>query len=121
MGMSSLAKIGARHRVRLLLQHGSTVSGHVHAESDLDIAALFEHGQASLASVVAQRRVADVRVQALPGSPPLPGSRAALCQASPSAAGGTMVDAGLVGRTLLLIILTAACSNSCRPTTLPAG
>jgi predicted nucleotidyltransferase len=51
--MSSLAEIGARHRVRLLLQHGSTVSGHVHSESDLDIAALFEDGQGSLASVIA--------------------------------------------------------------------
>jgi predicted nucleotidyltransferase len=53
MGMSSLAEIGARHRVRLLLQHGSTVSGHVHARSDLDLAALFEDGQGALASVVA--------------------------------------------------------------------
>ena len=53
MGTSSLAQIAARHRVRLLLRHGSTVSGRVHAESDLDMAALFEEGQASLASVVA--------------------------------------------------------------------
>jgi predicted nucleotidyltransferase len=53
MGMSSLAEIAARHRVRLLLQHGSTVSGHLHSESDLDVAALFDDGQASLASVVA--------------------------------------------------------------------
>ena len=53
MGISSLAEIGVRHRVRLLLQHGSTVSGHVHAGSDLDIAALFEDGQGSLAGVIA--------------------------------------------------------------------
>jgi predicted nucleotidyltransferase len=62
MGMSSLAEIGARHRVRLLLQHGSTVSGHVHAGSDLDIAALFEDGQGSLASVIALS--ADLRMYA---------------------------------------------------------
>ena len=53
MDMSSLAEIGARHRVRLLLQHGSTVSGHVHARSDLDLAALFKNGQGALANVVA--------------------------------------------------------------------
>lgn len=51
MGMSCLAEIGARYRVRLLLQHGSTVSGHVHANSDLDLAALFDDDQASLANV----------------------------------------------------------------------
>jgi predicted nucleotidyltransferase len=53
MGNSTLAQIADRHRVRLLLQHGSTVSGRVHAESDLDIAALFEEGQALLPDVVA--------------------------------------------------------------------
>ena len=42
MDMLSLAEVAARHRVTLLLQHGSTMSGRVHAHSDLDIAALFE-------------------------------------------------------------------------------
>jgi predicted nucleotidyltransferase len=53
MGMSSLTEIAACHRVRLLLQHGSTVSGRIHARSDLDIAALFEDGPPSLSRVVA--------------------------------------------------------------------
>jgi predicted nucleotidyltransferase len=47
-----LAEVAARHRVTLLLQHGSTVSGRVHARSDLDIAALFEADDVSLADVV---------------------------------------------------------------------
>ena len=42
MDMLSLAEVAARHRVTLLLQHSSTMSGRVHAHSDLDIAALFE-------------------------------------------------------------------------------
>ena len=42
--MPGLDEIAVRHRVRLLVQHGSTVSGRVHARSDLDIAVLFEHG-----------------------------------------------------------------------------
>ena len=53
MGMSSLTEIAACHRVRLLQQHGSTVSGRVHTRSDLDIAALFEDGPPSLSRVVA--------------------------------------------------------------------
>jgi predicted nucleotidyltransferase len=42
MASASLPDIAGRHRVRLLLQHGSTVKGTAHAMSDLDIAALFE-------------------------------------------------------------------------------
>ena len=53
MGTLSLPEIAARHHVRILLQHGSTVSGHVHARSDLDLAALLEEGQVSLASLAA--------------------------------------------------------------------
>ena len=53
MDMPSLPEIAARHRIRLLLQHGSTVSGRLHARSDLDLAALFEDGQGALGSVVA--------------------------------------------------------------------
>jgi len=53
MDTASLAEISARHRVRLVLQHGSTVSGHVHAKSDLDIAVLFEDDHESLARVAA--------------------------------------------------------------------
>jgi len=51
MDMVRLAEVAARHRVTLLLQHGSTVSGRVHAHSDLDIAALFEASDVSLADV----------------------------------------------------------------------
>lgn len=53
MDIAILGEIAGRHRVRLLLQHGSTVSGRVHANSDLDIAALFEDGHESLARVAA--------------------------------------------------------------------
>jgi uncharacterized protein len=53
MDTPSLAEIAVRHRVTLLLQHGSTVSGRVHANSDLDIAALFEADDFSLADVAA--------------------------------------------------------------------
>jgi predicted nucleotidyltransferase len=53
MDMLSVAEVAARHRVTLLLQHGSTVSGRVHAHSDLDIAALFETDGVSLADVAA--------------------------------------------------------------------
>lgn len=53
MDIASLTEIAARHRVRLLLQHGSTVSGRVHANSDLDIAVLFEDDHESLARVAA--------------------------------------------------------------------
>jgi len=42
--MPGLDEIAVRHRIRLLVQHGSTVSGRVHARSDLDIAVLFELG-----------------------------------------------------------------------------
>ena len=53
MDAPSLPEIAARHPVRLLLQHGSTVSGQVHPNSDLDIAVLFENGHESLSGVAA--------------------------------------------------------------------
>jgi predicted nucleotidyltransferase len=53
MDMPSLPEIAVRRRVRLLLQHGSTVSGQAHPNSDLDIAVLFEDGQESLPAVAA--------------------------------------------------------------------
>ena len=42
----SFDEIARRHRARLLLQYGSTVSGRTHAASDVDVAVLFE-GEAS--------------------------------------------------------------------------
>jgi predicted nucleotidyltransferase len=53
MDVPSLPEIAGRHQVRLLLQHGSTVSGQVHPNSDLDIAVLFENGHESLSGVAA--------------------------------------------------------------------
>jgi predicted nucleotidyltransferase len=53
MKSASLPEISGRHRVRLLLQHGSTVSGSAHAMSDLDIAVLFEDDVDLLRRVVA--------------------------------------------------------------------
>ena len=53
MDMARLAEIAATRRVRLLLQHGSTVSGQVHSASDVDVAALFQHGHDSLAALAA--------------------------------------------------------------------
>ena len=38
----ALDRIARRHRVQLILQHGSTVTGAVHAKSDIDLAVLFE-------------------------------------------------------------------------------
>ena len=53
MDVPSLPEIAGRRQVRLLLQHGSTVSGQVHPNSDLDIAVLFENGHESLSGVAA--------------------------------------------------------------------
>ena len=53
MDIARLGEIAERHRVRLLLQHGSTVSGRVHAHSDLDMAVLLEDSHESLARVTA--------------------------------------------------------------------
>jgi predicted nucleotidyltransferase len=38
----TLAEIAGRHRIELLLQFGSTITGAVHPRSDVDLAALFE-------------------------------------------------------------------------------
>jgi predicted nucleotidyltransferase len=48
-----LAEIGVRYRIRLLLQHGSTVAGRTHAGSDVDLAVLFEPGAGPLANLAA--------------------------------------------------------------------
>jgi predicted nucleotidyltransferase len=40
--MESLERIAERHGIRLLLQFGSTVTGHVHPNSDTDLAVLLE-------------------------------------------------------------------------------
>lgn len=45
-----LEALARRHGVRVLLQFGSTVTGHDHARSDLDIAALFD-GEATFERV----------------------------------------------------------------------
>ncbi len=37
-----LERVAQRHAIRLLLQFGSTVSGHVHRRSDVDLAALLD-------------------------------------------------------------------------------
>jgi predicted nucleotidyltransferase len=42
MSVPSFEAIARRHRARLLLQYGSTVSGRTHAGSDVDVAVLFE-------------------------------------------------------------------------------
>jgi predicted nucleotidyltransferase len=42
MESAILREIASRHGVCLMLQHGSTVTGRVHAKSDVDIAAQFE-------------------------------------------------------------------------------
>jgi predicted nucleotidyltransferase len=51
MSTPSLADIAGRRQVRLMLRHGSTVSGRARAESDVDIAVLLEDGQEALAQV----------------------------------------------------------------------
>lgn len=42
MGSPAFDEIARRHRARLLLQHGSTVSGRTHPGSDVDVAVLFD-------------------------------------------------------------------------------
>lgn len=42
MESADFGAIAARHGVRLLLRFGSTVTGRTHAQSDVDIAVLFE-------------------------------------------------------------------------------
>jgi uncharacterized protein len=42
MSPSPFDAIARRHGARLLVQFGSTISGHVHAASDVDVAVLFE-------------------------------------------------------------------------------
>jgi predicted nucleotidyltransferase len=46
----SFDEIARRHRARLLVQYGSTITGRTHAGSDVDIAVLFE-GEADYARV----------------------------------------------------------------------
>jgi predicted nucleotidyltransferase len=45
------AEIARRHGLRLLLLHGSAVSGRTHPHSDVDIAAWFERPDATFSSV----------------------------------------------------------------------
>lgn len=45
MDFNALGAVAARHPVRLLLLHGSTVTGRTHVRSDVDLAALFESGR----------------------------------------------------------------------------
>jgi predicted nucleotidyltransferase len=42
-GGVDLAELAKKHGIRLLLQFGSTVRGHAHARSDLDVAVLLDH------------------------------------------------------------------------------
>jgi uncharacterized protein len=55
MDSAGLATIAARHRVRLVLQFGSTVDGAVHAHSDLDLAVLLD-GPVDLHTVYGELR-----------------------------------------------------------------
>jgi predicted nucleotidyltransferase len=43
-----LEEIARKHRARLILQFGSTVTGKTHARSDVDVAVLLEQGDLSL-------------------------------------------------------------------------
>ena len=47
MAGGPLDALARRHGVRLLLQHGSTVTGRTHAGSDLDLAVLLNHAPES--------------------------------------------------------------------------
>jgi predicted nucleotidyltransferase len=48
MTASRLDEIASTHGIRLLLQFGSTVSGHVHARSDVDLAVVLERADPPL-------------------------------------------------------------------------
>jgi predicted nucleotidyltransferase len=60
MSVPSFDAMARRHGVRLLLQFGSTVSGHTHPASDVDVAVLFEGapGYARLGSLLADLEAA---------------------------------------------------------------
>ena len=48
MNELSLEKVAQRHGIQLLLQFGSTVSGHIHRQSDVDLAALLDRPSLSI-------------------------------------------------------------------------
>jgi len=52
MDAAVVSDIARRYHVKLVLQHGSTVTGHVHARSDLDLAVLFESEHATLRNLL---------------------------------------------------------------------
>ena len=49
MNRERLDEIAGTHGILLLVQFGSSVSGHLRADSDIDLAALLEHPPASVA------------------------------------------------------------------------
>jgi predicted nucleotidyltransferase len=53
MDQTDLARVADEHGVVLLLQFGSTVSGHEHSRSDVDLAALLADAVPSLRALVA--------------------------------------------------------------------
>jgi predicted nucleotidyltransferase len=50
MGQTELESIAGRHGIELLLQFGSSVSGHLHTHSDFDLAVLLARAPASFAA-----------------------------------------------------------------------
>jgi predicted nucleotidyltransferase len=48
MNAAELERIARTHGIRLLLQFGSTVTGHVHARSDVDLAVLLDRPSLTL-------------------------------------------------------------------------
>ena len=62
MAAGPLDALARRHGVRLLLQHGSTVTGRTHAGSDLDLAVLLNHAPASADAYLALAALRDLRL-----------------------------------------------------------
>lgn len=61
---ADLRKIAEQHRVRLVIQFGSTVSGQRHPRSDLDLAVLLESSDVSMQTML---EVQEALQEAFPG------------------------------------------------------
>jgi predicted nucleotidyltransferase len=60
MNPADVAAIANKHGLLLLLRFGSSVTGHLHAAIDVDLAVLFERTPESLGALADHRRYLDM-------------------------------------------------------------